>query len=189
MARMFEIKIYKYIRTSIFLFCIAAIITSCSPRPNTRWFIKDNIKFWANLYISPDGNHYHILEIGTPENTYKGSPALFIKLPGNKVISLRDTDGNFIKEIGERTTVAKGEYPVDWPKGAELIYLGAYTFVVHDNQVLNFSARHFGSDFWKENPAIIGSTSDGPFLKFPLKESEVKQLLGEPKEIRDFFKY
>jgi hypothetical protein len=180
-------KLLGQIQICLFVFIALSLIISCSPSPNTRWFIKDNIKFWADLNISAEGNHYHILEVGTPEHPYNGIPALYIMLPDNKVISLKDTDANKIKNIGDRTTIAKGEHPVDWPKGSENIYSGAYNFVVHENKILSFSARHLGSDFWKKNPAIIGKSPEGSFFRFPLSETDVKQLIGEPDKIRDFY--
>lgn len=155
-------------------------------RPNVRWFEKGNAKFWANLQSKSDRN-YHILEIGNPEKPYNGIPSLYIQIPKKKLILL-NTEGDKIKSLGGRVKKAQGEFPVDWPDGAEKIYLGSYTFIVYKNKLLSFSARHLGTEYWENIAPRIGKKEQGPFYKFPLNENEVRYLLGKPDKITDFFR-
>ena len=182
---MFEFKKYIHIKAYIFLICMTAVFISCSPRPNTRWFIKGNAKFWGNLNIK--GNRiYNVLEIGDQKNFYNKEQFKFsLKCDENNIINSENIDVDDLKSIADRI-VDPNKYDNIWPANSELIYINGCSFVVNENDVLNVQVEVRGNS--KFAP-IIGDISENRFFTFPLSEEQIIELFGKPDTTKEFFRH
>ncbi len=109
---MVTIKKHTLILLALFPFYAACIPVA---EPNTRWYLKDNVTFSANLYL--DGPRmYNRLEIGTPSRSFSKNTPLFVFLIEDKIMRSDDIDVSLVCRIDKVNVIFMiGPFIGQWP--------------------------------------------------------------------------
>jgi hypothetical protein len=169
----------------LILIALGIFINFYISKPNTRWFIKDNAKFWGNLNLKGD-RIYTVMEVGEPTNFYSNEQMKFSLIcDENHNINSANIDVNNLKSIADRI-VNPNQYDKIWPDNSELIYFKSCSFIINENKVLNIQVEVRDSSVF--TPAI-GDSYEKKFFTFPLSEEQIIELFGKPDMTKDFFRH
>ena len=176
---MVKIKKHTLILLALFPFYAACIPVA---EPNTRWYLKDNVTFSANLYL--DGSRmYNRLEIGTPSRSFSKNTPLFVFLIEDKIMRSDDIDVSLFKKLS--TGIADpNQFGEMWPSGSELYFLSGYSILVHEEEVLVFYAGTKGNP---QPVPKLGTVGSEKLYTMPLREEEVVEIFGKEDELKEFF--
>lgn len=179
----------KIILATIFAVVLVIILSwKIIFKVNTRWFIKDNIKAWADLNINRE-NNYNIIEIGGPDYSFDMiSEDILFKFEENDILKINKYNIPIILKKAYRVVDAN-KYEKKWPKGAKKVYSRGYLFVLNSDDIFYFRAHVNNDPGSKKSPVpAIGLAKDNKIYNLPLSKSELIDIFGKPDEIKDFFK-
>ena len=154
----------------------------CSP--NERVFYKDNIACSASNRGTDEWQYYRV-EIGNPDNVYKGGPVLDISIRGvgkfqSDAVPLKSIKGSNEIEVQEiyptETTPQVGQ----WPASVTKIMCGPYlSFVVDGDRILQILIVHKGK---------LRISGTEKWYKIPCTEDEIIEIFGEPDRTYEWFR-
>jgi hypothetical protein len=131
------------------------------------------------------GGSFDRIEIGTPEQPFRGEPALVLELPDGSQLRSDRLEPTALRARAERV-VRDPRIWIEqegWPVGIEEIALGGYRFLVRDDQVVAiFAASHWYGREVRPAPALA-LAEGGPFHRLPLARGSLIALLGEPETL------
>ena len=167
---------------TLVLLALLSLFSACMVAPNTRWYIKDNVTFSANLYLD-DSRIYNRLEIGTPSQSFSKDTPLFVFLIDNKIVRSNDIDISFFKKLSTGTA-DPNQFGTKWPLGSELYFRSGYSILVYEEEILVFYAGTKGSP---QPVPKIGAIDSEKLYTIPLRKEEVVEIFGKEDEFKEFF--
>ena len=181
-------------KKQVFLVFIGVLVIGMSfgmsslirPAPNTRWFIKGNVKVWGTIDAN-DQASYYAMEIGDQNVPWFKNPPPLRFMLDKKLVSARDLNGSNLVNLQKssvRTTEDKR-----WPVGTKVCSLEAYSFWIYSDRIYRLKIEMYLDPVTGKEvrPSLAGFKYDRVF-KFPLSEQDVGELLGDPDEIINFFR-
>jgi len=175
------------VRATIYILLLLMLVTFLAAcvlhaKPNTKWYLKDNIKFSAKLYLD-DSKIYNRLEIGTPKQSFSQHTPLFVFLINGKIMRSDDINIPLFKKLSTGTS-NPNQFGGKWPSESELYFFSGYSVLVYKGEVLAFYVGTKGSP---QPMPKIGAISSEKLYTMPLKLEEVVEIFGEEDELIEFF--
>lgn len=159
---------------------VTASFVGCMHSPNYRVFKSGNITAKGSIDRSGTARYYS-LEIGTLEDPLNEEQAFSIRTRDGVVLKSSDFVYQTISSLAEQRKTVNGEDSV------VSFFLSGFTFVFRDEKPVSFQARLIKLRDESYTPEI-GNVEGNSFFFFPISESVLVDLFGEPDLREDAFK-
>ncbi|MCZ7591511.1 MAG: hypothetical protein M5U15_04865 [Kiritimatiellae bacterium] len=148
--------------------------------PNYRVFKSGNITAKGSIDRS-GATRYYSLEIGTLEYPLNEEQAFSIRARDGVVLKSSDFVYQTISSLAEQRKAVNGE------DGVVNFFLSGFTFVFRDEKLVSFRASLIKLRDESYTPEI-GNVEGKSFFSFPISESVLVDMFGEPDLREDAFK-
>lgn len=166
---------------TVVVVCFCATISACEA-PNTRRFLKDNVRLWSDVTLGIV-HGYDVIEIGDPDTPLSAdAPAVQLGFPNGDTIAVDELTAEYIRAHADRLENAGS----CWPDGAERAYLSGWSsFVIHEGEVQAVRLERLDRGAWKP---LIGPEGGEDLLSLPLTDEQATAIFGYAHGRRIFYR-
>jgi hypothetical protein len=155
---------------------------ACLALPHRLSCQRGNVKAYGHRPAWSLTGSFDRIEIGTPEQPFRGEPALVLELPDGTRVRSDRLEPPALRARAERVVRDPRIWleQEGWPAGLEEIALDGYRFLVRDERVVAIFAasQWYGREVMP--PPALAPAEGGVFHRLPFDRGSLIAVLGEP---------